>query len=458
LKKVRVGAGSAGWPDMADPALVSAERGELDYQGFDHLAELTMAILERQKVRNPTRGYIPDVIPLMKKLLPIWKNKRFKIVTNGGGANPEQCAVEVMKIAKDLGLVGMKIGVVTGDDIPVKQLDSLRAQGIKFKNSETGEEDIDRVKDKIEAAYVYIGADRVVEALNAGADMVIGGRLSDNSLFVGPFMHAFGWKYEDEYWDRIGAGVATSHLLECAGWSTGICSTQWEKVPEPWNLGFPIAEMSENGEAIMCKPPGTGGLMSEYTMKEHLVYEVHDPQNYLMPDGIADLTALKVEQVGDNRVKISKAGTKSRGKPRPKTLKFCLAHADGFIMTYIMVVSAPKALEQARRVEDYLQRRLKIRGAKPKDMLISYVGINSLHGPAAPMPKEEPNEVAIRFAFKADTEEEARLYQNEATLTWYAAGVGAAFTAPDVRPVMALWPTLVPREAIPTKLEMKEVK
>ena len=458
MKKVRVGAGSAGWPDMADPALVSAERGELDYQGFDHLAELTMAILERQKVRNPTRGYIPDVIPLMKKLLPIWKNKRFKIVTNGGGANPEQCAVEVMKIAKDLGLVGMKIGVVTGDDIPVKQLDSLRAQGIKFKNSETGEEDIDRVKDKIEAAYVYIGADRVVEALNAGADMVIGGRLSDNSLFVGPFMHAFGWKYEDEYWDRIGAGVATSHLLECAGWSTGICSTQWEKVPEPWNLGFPIAEMSENGEAIMCKPPGTGGLMSEYTMKEHLVYEVHDPQNYLMPDGIADLTALKVEQVGDNRVKISKAGTKSRGKPRPKTLKFCLAHADGFIMTYIMVVSAPKALEQARRVEDYLQRRLKIRGAKPKDMLISYVGINSLHGPAAPMPKEEPNEVAIRFAFKADTEEEARLYQNEATLTWYAAGVGAAFTAPDVRPVMALWPTLVPREAIPTKLEMKEVK
>jgi len=458
LKKVRVGAGSAGWPDMADPALVSAERGELDYQGFDHLAELTMAILERQKVRNPTRGYIPDVIPLMKKLLPIWKNKRFKIVTNGGGANPEQCAVEVMKIAKDLGLVGMKIGVVTGDDIPVKQLDNLRAQGIKFKNSETGEEDIDRVKDKIEAAYVYIGADRVVEALNAGADMVIGGRLSDNSLFVGPFMHAFGWKYEDEYWDRIGAGVATSHLLECAGWSTGICSTQWEKVPEPWNLGFPIAEMSENGEAIMCKPPGTGGLMSEYTMKEHLVYEVHDPQNYLMPDGIADLTALKVEQVGDNRVKISKAGTKSRGKPRPKTLKFCLAHADGFIMTYMMVVSAPKALEQAKRVEDYLQRRLKIRGVKPKDMLISYVGINSLHGPAAPMPKEEPNEVAIRFAFKADTEEEARLYQNEATLTWYAAGVGAAFTAPDVRPVMALWPTLVPREAIPTKLEMKEVK
>jgi hypothetical protein len=157
-------------------------------------------------------------------------------------------------------------------------------------------------------------------------------------------------------------------------------------------------------------------------------------------------------------VKISRLGEKPRGKPRPKTLKFCLAYDEGYIMTYMMVVSAPKALEQAKRVEDYLQRRLKIRGLKPREMLISYVGINSLHGPAAPMPKEPPNEVAIRFAFKADTEQEARMYQNEATLTWYAAGVGAAFAAPDVKPVMALWPTLIPREAVPTKLEMREVK
>ena len=459
MKSVRVGGGSAGWPDMVDPALVLAERGDLDYLAFDHLAELTMAILERQRVKNPARGYIPDVIPLMRQLLPIWKknDRRFKMVSNGGGANPERCAEEVLKVAKELGLTGMKIGVITGDDIPLERIDELSAQGLKFKNLDTGEEDVGQIRDKLVAAYVYIGADRVIEAFDAGADLVIGGRLSDNSLFVGPFMHGLGWKFEDQYWDRIGAGIITGHLLECGGWSTGICSTQWEKVPEPWNLGFPIAEMDENGEAVISKAPGTGGLVSEWTLKEHLLYEVHDPHNYIMPDGIADITSIKLEQIGENKVKVKKAGEEPRGKPRPDTLKLCLAYADGYITEYMMVISAPKALEQARRIEHYLHKRLAMTGLKPREVLISFIGVNSLHGPAAPWPQYEPNEVGVRIAFKSDTEEEAAALRREATLCWFAAGVGAAFGSPSTRPVFALWPTLIPREAVPTKLQIKEV-
>ncbi len=458
MKSVRVGSGSASWPDMIDPALVVAERGDIQYQGFDHLAELTMAILERMKARNPQRGYVPDVIPLMKRLLPVWKNKHFKMVSNGGGANPEACANEILKVAKDLGLTGMKIGVITGDDIPLKKIDEMRAQGLKFKSLDTGEEDIDSVRAKLEAAYVYIGADKVIEAFNQGADLVIGGRLADNTLFVAPFMHGLGWKFEDDYVDRIGAGVAAAHLLECSAWSTGACSTQWDHEPDQWNPGFPIAEMYENGDVIMCKAPGTGGLINEWTQKEHLVYELHDRTNYLTPDGIADLTALRLEDLGDNRVKLSRLGAKSRGKPRPKTLKLCFAYADGFAVDVTTVVSAPRALEQAQRIEKYLNKRLEITGLKPREKLVSFLGVNALHGPTAPVGKYEPNEIGVRMAFKCNTEEEARACQLEATLTWMAAGVGAAFTTPNTRPLFALYPTLIPRELVPLNLEIKEVK
>lgn len=460
MKSIRVGSGSAGWPDMIDPALVVADRGNIDYMAFDHLAELTMAILERQKVKDPSKGYIPDVIPLMKQLLPIWnKNgRRFKMVSNGGGANPPACTAALTQVAKDLGLEGMKIATITGDDIPLARLDELAAKGMKFTNLDTGEDTFAQIREKLMAAYVYVGAERVTEALHQGADLVVGGRLSDNSLFIGPFMHGLGWKFEDAYWDRIGAGVSIGHLLECAGWSTGICSTHWDEVPEPWNLGFPIAEVFENGDAIIQKAPDTGGLVSEWTLKEHLLYEVHDPHNYIMPDGIADITAINLTQVGENRVKVSRAGDRPRGKARPATLKLCLAYMDGYAIDYMMVVGAPRALEQAKRVEEYVHKRLAMTGIKPREILVSFVGVNSLHGPAAPWPDYEMNEVGVRIAIKCNTQEEASVLNREASLSWFAAGVGAAFGSPKVRPLFALYPTLIPRECVPLDLQLTEIK
>ena len=198
MKKVTIGSGSGFWGDLLEPAVEMAERGGVQYMGFDHLAELTMALLNRMKMKNPEAGYIPDIIPWMKKLLPITIPKGIKMMTNAGGANPLQAALEVKKVVKDLNLGPMKIGVVSGDDV-LPYLDEIREQGFKFTNMDTGEEDIDRIKENIVAANPYTGADEIITELRNGADMIITGRVSDNALYVGPLMHEFGWEYTDEY-------------------------------------------------------------------------------------------------------------------------------------------------------------------------------------------------------------------------------------------------------------------
>ena len=185
MKKVEIGSGSAFWGDMLEPAVEMCEKSSVQYVGFDHLAELTMAILNRMKAKNPESGYVQDIIPWMKKLLPVAVPKGIKLMTNAGGANPVQAALEVKKVIKDLNLGKMKIGVVSGDDI-LPYIDEIRADGWKFKNLDTGEEDIDRIRDNIVAANAYIGADLIVKELKNGADLIIAGRVSDNALYVGP--------------------------------------------------------------------------------------------------------------------------------------------------------------------------------------------------------------------------------------------------------------------------------
>ena len=466
MKKVRVGAGSSGWPDYKDGAIDIAQNGDVDYIGFDHLAELTMAIMQNQFQKDPKRGYIPEVEPLMKKILPIWKakGKHFKMVTNGGGANPPECANQVLKIAKDMDLGGLKIGVITGDTIPLTKLDDLEKKGFKFRNMDTGEIGLAKVRSKLLAAYVYIGADQVIEGFEKGADLVIGGRLSDNSLFIGPFMHGLGWKFTDDYWDRIGSGVSIGHIIECSSWSAGTCSNLWEEIEYPkGNPGFPIAEMYENGDCIVTKTSTSGGMIKVLTAMEHLVYEVHDPHNYIMPDGISDITALHIAQIGKDRIKVTRAGAAPRGKARPETLKLCVAYNDGFIAEEITVISGPKVFKMADKAHDFVMKRIDYLGLKPREVLWSLIGWDSLTGPASkPRPDlaHEPPELGIRIAIKCDTKEEARNCRTElGHMCWASTGVGTGFTSPpDIRPVFALLPTLIPREEVPLKLDMVEVK
>jgi len=454
MKKINIGSGSAFWGDMLEPAVEMAERSDVQYIGFDHLAELTMAILNRMKEKNPELGYIQDIIPWMKKLLPVTVPKGIKMITNAGGANPIQAALEVKKVIKDLNLGGMKIGVVSGDDI-LSYIDNIRAQGWKFKNLDTGEEDIDGIRENIVAANAYIGADLIIKELKNGADMVITGRVSDNALYVGPLMYEFGWDYSEQYIDRIAAAVTVGHIIECSASCTGGMSNMWKVSERPWEIGFPIAEFYDNGEAIITKTPDSGGIVNQWTIKEHLLYEIMDPTNYFMPDGIADFTALHLVEEGRNRVKV----TNMKGKKRPDTLKVCIGYRDGFIGEGLVFFPWPDALEKAKWAEKWVRERFKRLGVQFEELRVDYVGVNMLHGEAAPIEDKDMNEVGLRIAGKTKTYKEAEVIRREATHLWTMGPIGASFGVPlNVRPVIALWPSLVPREAVNIESQTMEVK
>ena len=453
MKKVRIGSGSGFWGDLLEPALEMAERDDVQYIGFDHLAELTMAILNRMKSKNPESGYIQDIILWMKKLLPISVPKGIKIITNAGGANPLQAAKEVEKIIQDLKLGPMKIGVVYGDDI-LPYIDEIRAQGWNFKNLDTGEEDIVSIRKDIVAANAYIGADLIIEELKKGADLVITGRVSDNALYVGPLMYEFGWDYSEKYIDRIAAAVTVGHIIECSACVTGGMSNMWQVSERPWEIGFPIAEFFENGEAVITKTQGSGGIVNPWTVKEHLLYEIMDPANYMMPDGIADFTALHLIEEEKNRVRV----TNMKGKKRPDTLKVCIGYRDGFIGEGLAFFPWPDALEKAKWAEQWVRERFKRLGVKFEELRIDYMGVNMLHGEAAPIEDKDFNEVGLRIAAKTKTREEAEVVRREATHLWTMGPIGVSFGIPlDVRPVVALWPSLVPREVVRVGSHIMEV-
>ena len=454
MKKVVIGSGSAFWGDMLEPAVEMAERADVNYIGFDHLAELTMAILNRMKDKNPKAGYIPDIIPWMKKTLPVALPRGIKMLTNAGGANPLQAAEEVIKVAKDMGLGKFKIGVVYGDDI-LPYLDEIRSQGWHFANLDTGEEDIDSIRDRIVAANAYIGADLIIKELKNDVDLVIAGRVSDNALYVGPLMHEFGWEYTEQYADKVAAAVTIGHIIECSGCVTGGMSNMWQVSERPWELGFPIAEVFENGDAVITKTPDSGGIVNQWTVKEHLLYEIMDPSNYLMPDGIGDFSALRLEEEGPNRVKVTNMG----GKLRPDNLKVCIGYRDGFIGEGLVFFPWPDALEKAKWAEKWIRERFKLLGVEFQQLRIDYVGVNMLHGEAALVEDKDCNEVGLRIAARTKTWQEAEVVRREATHLWTMGPIGSSFGVPmNVRPVIALWPSLVPRDAVKAESQTLEVK
>lgn len=453
MKKVVIGSGSGFWGDLLEPAVEMAKRSDVQYIGFDHLAELTMAILNRMKTKNPEAGYIPDIVPWMKAMLPVTVPKGIKMITNAGGANPTQAALKVKEVIKELDLGPMKIGVVSGDDI-LSYMDDVRAQGWKFRNLDTGEEDIVSIRDSIVAANAYIGADLIIEELRNGADMVITGRASDNALYVGPLMYEFGWEYGDKYTDLIAAAVTVGHIIECSACVTGGMSNMWRVSERPWEIGFPMAEFYENGEAVITKTPGSGGIVNQWTVKEHLLYEIMDPANYMMPDGIADFTALEITEEDRNRVRVSNM----RGSKRPDTLKVCIGYRDGFIGEGLAFFPWPDALEKAKWAEKWVRERFKSLNVEFRELRIDLVGVNMLHGEVAPVVDKDLNEVGIRIAARTNTYQEAEVVRREATHLWTMGPIGSSFGVPlNVRPVIALWPSLVPREAVKMESHIMEV-
>jgi hypothetical protein len=443
---VRLGGGSAMWGDAYEPALDLAKSGEVDYIGFDMLGELGMSIMHKLRLRNPQAGYSTDIMPRFESLIPIAREKSIRLVTNGGGANSESAGRAVADLARRNGWNGLKVGTVVQPHL-IDDLDEIAASGWVFENLDTGEQGLDRIRDRIVAADPYTGSEGIVEALGQGADVVITGRTSDNALWLGPLMHEYGWAFDDGHRDDIATGIITGHLIECGPLVTGGLSTQWRLVKgDKSNLGYPIADVTRDGRIRIRKLPGTGGVINEFTVKEQLLYEVHDPARYLMPDGVADLTDVRVREVAEDEVEV----TGVRGHAPTDTLKLMIGYQDGWIGEGMILCPWPDALARAEHCVEMIRGRTARLGVELEELRFSYVGINELGGPLVPMPAEEPSEVALRVAARARTRAAVEAVTREVTHLWIMGPAGMALHTPPPapRPVISLWPTLVPRDAV----------
>ncbi len=449
MKKVRIGAAQGFYGDSLLPAIETAKRGNIQYLVSDCLAELTLAILQKDRQKDPTKGYTRDITPAMQALLPIAREKGFKILTNAGGMNPLGARDEVLRIARGLGLAGLKIAVVTGDDI-LDRLDSFRRQGISLAHMEDGQP-IDPILDRIVFANAYLGAGPIVEALRQGADVVITGRTTDSAQFLAPLIHEFGWGTDDG--DLLAQGILMGHLLECSGQSTGgNFSGNWQEVEGLEQIGFPLAEVGQDGRFVITKTEGTGGLVSVDTVREQMVYEIHDPAAYLTPDVVLDMTQVRLEQIGPDQVQVSGA----RGKARPGTLKVVMGYSDGWMGQAMAGFSWPDALAKAQAADRILRRQIERIGLQHEQLQSDYIGYNSLHGPLATPPQEEVNEVYLRMAVRTRKKEEAaKLGRLFPPLALNGPPSMSGFTGMQPpRELLGMWSCLIPRDEIESRVEI----
>lgn len=454
MKSVKLGTGLAFWGDGFRPAVEMVERADIQYLCCDHLAELTMSILNKQKAKNPDLGYTTDIIPFLRGVLPKCRERGIKIITDAGGSNPRSCAQRVVELCRELGFHGMKVAQVTGDDI-LPRIDELIAAGVDFANTDTGQS-IGTVRDRLTHANVYIGCEGIVEALEQGADIVICGRVTDAALYLGPMRHELGWAADD--WAALGAGTGVAHCVECGGQATGgLFAGGWEETPRLTSLGYPVTTVYENGEAVLSKTPQSGGAVTVATVSEQLVYEVLDPANYLTADVVSDLSQIKLDQVGADQVRITNVG----GKPAPATLKVNMGYRAGFVGETQFSYTWPDAYKKARAGIAFLEERLAMADFKADETRVEFLGQNSMWGRELVEDPDDPeaNEVVVRYAARCPTQEEARKVFTESVPLYNNGPAGAAGigTRPPIKELYGIWPCLIPREFITVTTEILEV-
>ena len=334
-KIVRIGCGAGFWGDSPEGPAQLVRKGDIHYLVMDYLAEITMSILARMKAKKPELGYATDFVTMvMKPLAKEIAAKKIRVVTNAGGVNPDACRDALLAAFKEAG-VDLKVAVVRGDDLSASA-DAYRAAGTKEMFSGVA------MPEKLASVNAYLGAFPIAAALDDGADVVITGRVVDSAVVLGPLIHEFGWKPGD--YDLLSAGSLAGHVVECGTQATGGIFTDWRKVADDWDdMGFPIAECAADGSFVISKPEGTGGLVSTATIAEQVVYEVGDPRRYILPDVTADWSAVRLEQVGPDRVKVSGA----KGAAPTDSYKVSATYADGYRAQVTMMIAGREAKERA---------------------------------------------------------------------------------------------------------------
>ena len=439
MTDVRIAGGQGFYGDT--PAAVDALLAEgVDYLCLEALAELTLAILQKDRQRDESRGYTRDLPAYLERALPAVISGRTKVITNAGGINPRAAAQVAIETARRAGGHGLKVATVVGDDL-TGRVDALHADHRQaFAHNDTGAA-FTEFAGPARFAAAYLGARPVVEALAAGADIVITGRVADASLFLAPLVHEHGWAGDD--WDRLAAGILVGHLLECSGQSVGgNYSGEWWTIPRPWDLPYPIAEVAADGTAVITKPAASGGRVNFDTLRHQLLYEVHDPARYLSPDVVADFTSARFDDLGDDRVRVSGV----RGAPATGRYKALLATHAGWAGETRVAFGWPDAVAKAKATAAIFTERVRMAGLVVDEWCVELLGAGALGGPSVPPSSGEEPECVLRVAWRCADQRTAGLVGRELvplTLSAPAAGLTGGGRSGGTSELLSIWPTLV---------------
>lgn len=450
-KRVRIGGASGFWGDSSIAAPQLAGSGQVDYLVFDYLAELTMSILAGARLKKPELGYATDFIaPAMQSVLQTVVERGIRVVSNAGGVNPQGCADALRALAREQG-IALKIAVVLGDDV-MPLLPALREGQPAVAELQSGKP----LPAQVLTANAYLGALPIKAALDAGAQVVITGRCVDSAVTLGILMHEFGWTPQDH--DRLAGGSLAGHILECGCQATGGLHTDWDQVPGWANMGYPIVECAADGSFTATKPAGTGGLVNPAVIGEQVLYEIHDPQNYLLPDVICDFSQVRLTQVGENRVHVQ--GAKGRA-PTP-TYKVCATYVDGFKTSAQLSIVGFDAAAKARRTAAAILERtramLDARGLGDYTAThVEVLGTEACYGPHAS--RHPLREAVMRLTVTHRKKEALMLFAREvapAGTSWAPGTTGSGTGRASVAPSIRQYAFLLPKQQVSPSVQIED--
>ncbi len=450
----RIGSAQGFYGDDVTKALPMIEGGHVDVVCFEALSELTLAILQKDKLADPSRGYTFDLRIIAHQILPKAFERKIPLISNGGGLNPQAGAEMIRETAAKLGLKGLKIAAISGDDV-LARLPALQAVGETLAHIETGEKASEAANQNFVTANVYLGAAPIVEALRNGADMILTGRVADPCLYLAPLIRHYGWAWDD--WDKLASGIVVGHLLECTGQVVGgnsLAALDLVDARDLPHLGYPIAHVEADGSFIVSKTPNTLGVINSNTVKEQLLYEIHDPANYITPDVVVDFTTLRLQDMEENQVRV----TGVTGKPRPDKLKLNMGRLEGFSRELIFTVGYPEAWRKVEQMKAVIAETWQ--GLPINRVEFSYLGVNSLFGGMSAVP-EDPLEIVLRVIFTANDKDTLKTAVRRMMGNGLSgpAGMSVSGTTVGAEPstIVGLFPTLVSQECVTPQIEYFEV-
>jgi hypothetical protein len=445
-KTVRVGCASAFWGDTSTAAAQLVERGNLDYLVFDYLAEITMSIMAGARMKDPQAGFAGDFIEVLTPLLGKLAEQKIAVISNAGGVNPKACAA-ALQAACDKAGVALKIAVLLGDDLQ-PQFQKLSSLGIKEMFTHAP------LPPLCVSTNAYLGAPGIVEALHLGADIVITGRVVDSAVVSAALVHEFGWSWQD--YDKLAQAALAGHIIECGAQCTGGNFTDWRDVPDYEHIGFPIVEVSADGQFIVTKPEGTGGLVTPLTVGEQMLYEIGNPQSYLLPDVVCDFSQVKLLQQGRNVVQVHGA----KGLPPSAQYKVSATFPDGFRCTASCLIAGIDAVDKARRVSaaiiDKTSEMFSQRGWAPySEVNIELLGSEATYGPHGQ--RQDSREVVVKLAVRHASKAALILFSRE--IAQAATGMAPGLTGivggrPTVYPLIRLFSFLIDKSACSLAVDM----